>query len=96
MNQREVDTIFINNFEKLQIDISNEELVNQTGKRRFVATISFAKDRKLVKQHEDVYSEDIMSILSEELSKIGNESDRVVIEFRNLYYLLGLYVYPIR
>lgn len=92
-----IDTIYIENIENLKIRISNEKIVTEVGKREFVSTISFAKGRKLVSQYQNVKSENIESILKNEFKiKSIDEIDRIVIEFSNSYYPLGLYVYPIK
>ncbi len=92
-----IDTIYIERVENLKVYIPNKKIVNEIGKREFVSTISFAKGRKLVSQYENVKSENIESILKNEFKiKSIDEIDRIVIEFSNIYYSLGLYVYPIK
>jgi hypothetical protein len=92
-----IDTIYIERIENLKIYIPNEKIVNEIGKREFVSTISFAKGRKLVSQYKNIESENIEETLKNEFKiKSIDEIDRIVIEFSNSYYSLGLYVYPIK
>lgn len=97
VNDKVIDTLYINKIECLRINVVNQRKVTGYIKRDILATISFAKGRKLVSQYENVKSENIESILKNEFKiKSIDEIDRIVIEFSNIYYSLGLYVYPIK
>lgn len=97
VNDKVVDTLYIDKIEGLRINVVNQKKVTEYIKRDILATVSFAKGRKLVSQYENVSLEKIAAIIENELKiKSLDEIDRVVIDFSNVHYWLGVFVYPIK